>query len=126
MFAFQKFALFHRIEINTISSAGKAKNIIGTFGIDIGGAPTETKATLSWALSITDDEVEDISTVHIALLLAAHVSELIDHFLDNSLGRTHFAVATGRNHNQICTRTVRIQRESALAKLWITLNQNRD
>lgn len=47
------------IEINTISSAGKAKNIIGTFGIDIGGAPTETKATLAWALSITDDEVED-------------------------------------------------------------------
>lgn len=44
--------------INVVASAGRAKNIIGAFGIHKGGATPETKATLAWALNITDDDIE--------------------------------------------------------------------
>ena len=45
-------------EVKIINPAGKAMNIIGVFGIHDGGSSPETKATLAWALSITDDDID--------------------------------------------------------------------
>lgn len=45
-------------------TSGKTENIIGAFGIDIDeavGSP-ETKATLAWALNITDEELDGLNS----------------------------------------------------------------
>lgn len=51
-------------KIESIASAGKAKNIIGAFGIgrNEGGSAAEAKATLAWALNIKDDDIEGEQT----------------------------------------------------------------
>ena len=45
-------------------TSGKTENIIGAFGIDKdeGAGSPETKATLAWALSITDDDIDGMDS----------------------------------------------------------------
>ena len=44
--------------VKTFNSMEKITNIIGVFGIHEGGSLSEEKATLAWALDITDDDIE--------------------------------------------------------------------